>query len=100
MTKAMLENGVRDEVLTAIAKFLEQTFDTDVLRTGSGELAIPRVDAEGNEKFALIKVSIPRGTRVDGTYKDYDGYAAAEDYRLEQEEKANKRKKKTAEPAE
>ena len=41
---------------------------------------MPVLDADGNEKFALIKISIPRGSRSDGTFIPYDGYAAADAY--------------------
>ena len=40
----------------------------------------------------LIKVSIPRGTRNgEGSYDPYDGYAAADDYAVTCEEKAQKK---------
>ena len=58
------------------------------MRIASGEFTIPVVDSQGEEKFANIKISIPRGKRVDGTYEPYDGYAAAEEYRVDEEEKA------------
>ena len=69
----------------------------------ASELAMPVVDAEGNEKFALIKVSIPRGSRNgDGGYDAYDGYAAAEDWKLVLADKADKeaKRKEKAERAE
>ena len=45
-----------------------------------------------NEKYVKISVSVPRGTRDGkGGYEDYDGYAAAEDYKLDCEEKAAKK---------
>ena len=92
MSNAALESAIRTEILTNISTMLSETFDTDVLPVSASELTIPVVDAEGNEKFALIKVSIPRGTRNgNGGYDPYDGYAAAEDYRLDLEEKAAKK---------
>ena len=65
--------------------------ETDVLPVSASELAIPCLDEEGNEKFVLIKVSIPRGTRNGNGYDPYDGYAAAEDYAIDREEKAAKK---------
>ena len=63
-----------------------------VAPVSASELAIPCVDDEGNEKFVLIKVSIPRGTRNgQGGYDPYDGYAVAEDYAIDCKEKAQKK---------
>lgn len=92
MSKASMETAIRNDVLDAIISYLSQHYDTDVKPVSASELMMPVVDAEGNEKFALIKVSIPRGSRVDGGYEPYDGYAAAEDFAAELEEKAAKAK--------
>lgn len=91
MTKAELESALRNDILARITEMIAKELDTDVLPVSASELAIPMVDAENNEKFALIKVSIPRGTRANGGYTPYDGYAMAEDYKLELEEKAAKK---------
>ena len=58
----------------------------------ASELTIPVLDSEGNEKFALIKVSIPRGSRIDGGYEAYDGYAAAEEWKGVLADRADKGK--------
>ena len=80
MSKASLETEIRNRILDAITKTLTEMYDTDVMPVSASELTIPVLDSEGNEKFALIKVSIPRGTRNgDGGYNAYDGYAAAEE---------------------
>ena len=93
MSKASLENELRTNVLAQISEHLDKVYNADVLSVSASELAIPMVDAEGNEKFAKISISIPRGTRNGkGGYDDYDAYAVAEDYKLEQEEKEAKRK--------
>lgn len=89
--KAELENAIRNDILSAITTLLTEKYDTDVMPVSASELTIPVLDAEGNEKFALIKVSIPRGTRSGNGYIPYDGYTAAEDYRLDLEEKAAKK---------
>jgi hypothetical protein len=92
MTKAQLENALRNQFLTFVTEQVQTNFDTDVLAVSASELAIPCLDAEGNEKFVLIKISIPRGTRNgEGGYDPYDGYAAAEDYALDLEEKKAKK---------
>lgn len=92
MTKAQLETALRTQFLSFISDTVSQEMETDVLPVSASELAIPCLDAEGNEKFVLIKVSIPRGTRNgEGGYTPYDGYAAAEDYAQDCEEKAAKK---------
>lgn len=92
MTKAQLETLLRNAYLDAISSFISEDQETDALRVSASEIAIPCLDAEGNEKWVLVKVSIPRGTRNgEGGYDPYDGYSVAEDYQIEQEEKAQKK---------
>lgn len=94
MTKAQLETALRNDFLTAISAFISESRETDVLSVSASELAVPCLDAEGNEKWAIIKVSIPRGTRNgEGGYDPYDGYSVAEDYQMEQADKAEKKAK-------
>lgn len=84
MGKQNLDNAIRKEYMTIITDFFEEVRNTDVLQTSASELAIPVVDADSNEKFVLIKVSVPRGTRDGkGGYIPYDGYAMAEDYKID-----------------
>lgn len=98
-SKASLETAIRNQILDFLVDSLSAHFDTDVLDVSASELTMPAVDAEGNEKFALIKVSIPRGTRNgDGGYTPYDGYAAHDEWELVKADKADKeakRKEKT-----
>ena len=103
MSKAALETAIRNDILSAITAFLSENYDTDVLDVSASEVTMPVVDAEGNEKFALIKVSIPRGSRNgDGGYDPYDGYAAHEEWELDKADKADKaaKRKEKAERAE
>lgn len=91
MNKATLETTIRNDILAIVRKAIETELNTDALTVSASEIALPVVDAEGNEKFAIVKVSIPRGTRNGNGYDAYDGYVAAEDYKAEQEEKAAKK---------
>ena len=92
MTKAQLETKLRNSFLNFVTEQIQTAFDTDVLAVSASELAIPTLDEEGNEKFVLIKVSIPRGTRNgQGGYDPYDGYTVAEDYAQDCVEKAQKK---------
>ena len=95
--KAELENALRSEVMQIIIDALETHYDVNAIVVGSGEIALPIVDNEGNEKYPKIKVSIPRGTRNgDGGYIPYDGYEAGEAYKEEKESKAQERAVKKA----
>ena len=92
MTKAQLETSLRNRFLDMVKEMMENAEETDALRVSASELAIPCLDDEGNEKWVLVKISIPRGTRNgEGGYDPYDGYAVAEDYALDCEEKAQKK---------
>ena len=95
--KASLENALRSEVMQVVIDALEAHFDVTAIVVGSGEISIPVTDAEGNEKYPKIKISIPRGTRNgEGGYIPYDGYEAAEAYKEEKESKAQERAVKKA----
>ena len=103
MSKASLETAIRNQILDFLVDNMSAHFDADVMDVSASELVMPVVDAEGNEKFALIKVSIPRGSRNgDGGYIPYDGYAAHEDWELVKADKADKeaKRKEKAERAE
>jgi len=92
MNKAQLETALRNKFLAFISEIISQEMETDVLKASASEITVPCLDEEGNEKWVLIKVSIPRGTRNGaGGYDPYDGYAVAEDYALDCEEKAQKK---------
>lgn len=96
-SKASLENGLRNKFLSFISDIISSEMETDVLPVSASELAIPCLDEEGNEKYVLIKVSIPRGTRDgEGGYIPYDGKQANEDYIMERESKAQERAVKKA----
>jgi hypothetical protein len=68
----------------------------EVLRVGSNELALPCIDGEGNEKFIVVTIKVPTGTR-DGDA--YDGYSVAEDYAIKCRNKAEAKAKAEADNA-
>jgi len=93
MGKQNLDNTIRNEYIKTIIDFFSDTMNVDALRTSASEIAIPVVDAEGTEKFVLIKVSVPRGSRDGkGGYEPYDGYQAADDYKVECADKRRNRR--------
>ena len=94
--KAELENALRKEILDVIITALSDHFDLDketqIEFVNSGEITLPLIDAEGNEKYPKVKVSIPRGTRDGmGGYIPYDGHEAATAFREEKESKVQER---------
>ena len=94
-TQKSLNDALRAMYLERVHTCLSQ--EDEVLVVGANELAVPVVDADGNEKWIVLTVKVPSGSR-DGDA--YDGYAMAEDYRMRQADKAAKaaeRERKTAE---
>ena len=101
MSKASLENEIRSRLFDAILPILREMGE-EPLAVSSSEYSFPVVDSEGNETFANLKITIPRGTRSDEGYIPYDGYAAAKVYAEELENKrmisaAKEEKKRKAE---
>ena len=97
MTKAELENKLREQFLGAIIEMLSDNLGIDALSVSASELAVPCIDEERNDKWVIIKVSVPRGTRDgNGGYIPYDGEAMAREYAEECEEKAEKKAKAEA----
>lgn len=92
MTNTALNTNLRNSILRDFMEFVAGKYEADTLSCSTSSFTFPVVDEEGNEKFAKISISIPRGTRNgEGGYDAFDGYAVAEDFKLEQEEKAAKR---------
>ena len=92
MTKAQMETLIRNDFLALISQAITTEKETDALPVSANEIAVPCLDAEGNEAWAVIKVSIPRGTRNgEGGYTEYDAYTAADEYKFDLEEKAAKK---------
>lgn len=80
---------VRENFLkTVVDALTNYGSDLEVLRTGSGSIAIPVLDEEQNERYIEITVKVPTGERGGDPY---DGYAMAEEYQrkiMAKEEKA------------
>ena len=96
MSKASLETEIRNRFLADITAMITEKYDTDALPVSASEITVPCLDSEGNETFALIKVSIPRGTRNGNGYDPYDGYAASKAYLVEIASKAQEKAVKKA----
>lgn len=87
-------NVIRARAIEAImAYFLEA--DEDVGMTASNTINFPVVADDGEEGWVEVTVKIPKGTKDE----EYDGYGRREDYRISQEEKAEKTAKREADKA-
>ena len=88
-SRKALREEVKAVYVADLAAYFEEKGE-EVLQVKSNELAIPVVDAEGNEDFIVLTVKIPTGANK-GT-EPYDGYAMAQEYEMKQVEKAAKAK--------
>lgn len=80
-----------------LAKLIEKfKADEDVQRTGTGQIAFPVVDSEGEDNWVVITIQIPTGSR-DGDA--YDGYSMAEEYTMKTAAKEAKAKEAAAKKA-
>lgn len=91
----VLNDKLREQFLNIISEMFSDKGE-EVLRTGSNEIALPCVDEESNEKFVVLTVKVPTGSR-DGD--PYDGYSMAEEYEIKSRQKAESAAKKAAEKA-
>ena len=84
-----LDEGIRNEWLVKLKTWLDG-LDVDNVQVKSNEIAIPVLDAERNDKFLVLTLKVPTGSRDDG--EAYDGYALAEQYAKSVAEKEAKAK--------
>lgn len=93
MSKAALLASRRAEIAQQIQEYFVDLGE-DAQMTGSNEFMFPTLDAAGNELFAVVKVTIPRGEQGGPAY---DGYAAAENYLFDCQQAALRKAKKEEE---
>ena len=84
MSKKATNDALRNEW---VARILTLLSEEDCQLAGSNEIAIPVVDAEGEDSWIVLSVKVPTGSR-DGD--PYDGYAMAQEYQMKQTAKAEK----------
>ena len=83
-----LNDELRNKYLEMLKAFFDENGE-EVLITGTNEICLPCVDSEQNDKFIQIVVKVPTGSR-DGDA--FDGYSLAEDFKIKQDLKAQKKK--------
>lgn len=96
MTKPQLTTAKRE---AEIKRFMEWLISEgeEAMRAGGNAITYPAVDADGNELYVKVTISIPRGGR-DG--EAYNGHDAAEDYKVHLAQVAAEREKRERENAE
>ena len=92
-TKKVLHEEIRQKFMAMLANHLTEQGE-EVLRTKSNEIAIPTLDAEGNDEWCVITFKVPTGSRDDG--EAYDGYGIAQQFAEHEAEKAEKAKQAKA----
>jgi hypothetical protein len=95
MTNKQINDKLREEYVNQLIGMLTAAGE-EVLRVGSNVIAIPVVDAAGEDNFVEFTVKVPTGSR-DGD--PYDGYSLAEDFKIRSEAKAEKAAKAAEEKA-
>lgn len=96
---ATSKKSLRDNLRTAYVERLMDFFTSngeEVLQTGSNKFAFPCLDAEGNDEFIVVTVTVPTGER-DGS--PYDGYGERDAYAMNVAKKAEKAKEAAAKKA-
>ena len=86
LTRKQLDEEIKVRFLEDVTEHLSNAGE-EVLRVGSNEIALPVVDAEGEERWLVMTFKVPTGSR-DG--EEYDGYSMKEDYEMKLAEKAAK----------
>lgn len=85
MSKKQTNDKLRQDYFAKVVEYFK-SIDEEVLRVGTATLAIPCVDADGEDSYVEIVVKVPTGSKDEA----YDGYALAEDYEIKAKEKAEK----------
>jgi len=90
-TRTALDNELREKSVELIKGLLVNA-EEEVFNIKSNVIAVPTLDSAGNESWIEISIKIPKGERLPngGGYAGYDGYALAQSYKLDLEEKAKK----------
>ena len=89
MGKEIEKTKVRDNFIEEVRKAFEEHFDSFCWVVGSGVLALPGIDSEGNEFYYKVQISVPRGKRDGkGGYIPWDAEADKQQYEFELEQAA------------
>ncbi len=92
MSETKVAKELRDKYLAILVQVMTENGE-EVLQVAGTELAMPVVDAEGNDTWVTLKVTVPKGEKLEKGkgYAGYDGYQQAEFYKNTQKEKEAKK---------
>lgn len=93
MTKKTATDNLRTATLVRVMDLLAKDGE-DIRQTKAGTAMFPIIDELGDETFITITIQVPKGAR-DGD--PYDGYAEAENFKVEQLAKSEQKAIKLAE---
>lgn len=88
-SKRALENTARQKYMDMVKEFFTAQGE-DVLQIESNTICFPIVLEDGTETWMRIPFQIPSNEHAKNGGAEFDGYERAEDYRMKQEEKAEK----------
>ena len=96
MSNTVANNTLRADITGQIIEWARDHFDSDCRMVANNEFTMPALNANGEELYVNITVTIPKGERdtVNHCYVPYDGYAAADAYDFKKKEDADKAKAK------
>lgn len=95
LSNGKLDSILREDYTKRLVDFMVESGE-DAGYIASNSITFPVVDKAGNEKWVVIRISVPKGER-DGT--PYDGYAMISDYAFKQKLKAEKAEQAKVEKA-
>lgn len=95
MTNKQINDQLREKYVNQLIGMLNAAGE-EVLRVGSNVIAIPVVDAAGEDSYIEFTIKVPTGSR-DGD--PYDGYGLAQEYEMKQAEKKERAEKAAKEKA-
>ena len=98
VTKSQLTSKKREETLILLSEFFESR-DEEVMRESGNAIVFPSVDAEGNELYVKITVSIPHGDRSGEAYNGHEVASAFKEHCEEVAANKAQREKEKAEAA-
>lgn len=96
MTKSQLTTAKRESEIKRFIDWLTEEGE-EVMRESGNAITFPSLDAEGNECYVKVTISIPRGSR-DG--EAYSGHDAADNYKVHLAQVAAKKEQRAKENAE
>lgn len=98
ISDTQLRKNARKPITDKILEYAKENFHPDAARIKDDEIMFPILDEQRNERYAVIKITIPIGENYGKTA--FDGYEAAKNYEIEKEETRKRKALQEREKAE